>query len=210
MAYNSLTVSWQGGHLGALDGITTDIHISGFPHDKLLVTAWHEISGAKSDSEYSRRTIQAIEGIGRPMWGVQFHPEVRLITLDAELPLIWFQSIASTHGADILCSFLRKTHTFHGCPPSFPVLSQRVLQLSPVNHGLDVNEPSRPISHLQDEALEHEDEAMLESISETFESTRVRSDVDSQEMFMQLLERVESPLGHVWLDGVSVSLVRVA
>jgi para-aminobenzoate synthetase len=68
-----------------------------------------------------------------------------------------------------------------------------------------VNEPSRPIPHLQDDTLEHEDEAMLESVSETFEEATMRSDVDAEEMFMQLLERVESPLGHVWLDGVSVS-----
>lgn len=46
---------------------------------------------------------------------------------------------------------------------------------------------------------------MLESVSETFESATMRSDVDAEEMFMQLLDRVESPLGHVWLDGVSVS-----
>jgi hypothetical protein len=45
---------------------------------------------------------------------------------------------------------------------------------------------------------------MLESVSETFEEATMRSDVDAEEMFMQLLERVESPLGHVWLDGVSV------
>lgn len=33
----------------------------------------------------------------------------------------------------------------------------------------------------------------------------MRSDVDAEEMFMQLIDKVESPLGHVWLDGVSVS-----
>lgn len=46
---------------------------------------------------------------------------------------------------------------------------------------------------------------MLESVAETFESAASRSNVDADEMFMQLLEKVDSPLGHVWLDGVSVS-----
>lgn len=115
------------------------------------------------------------------------------------------QSIASSHGADILCSFLRKSHAFHGGPASFPTLSRRVLQLSPVNHGLDVNEPSRPISHMQDDLIEHEDETMLESVFEMFKSATTRSDVDAEEMFMQLIGKVDSPLGYVWLDGVSVS-----
>ena len=59
-----------------------------FPHEKLLVTAWHDISGYKGGTEASQKTIQAIEGIGRPVWGVQFHPEVRSITLDPGSSLI--------------------------------------------------------------------------------------------------------------------------
>jgi para-aminobenzoate synthetase len=179
-----------------------------FPHDKLAVTAWHDLMGAPSDNEDTSRTIQAIEGIDRPVWGVQFHPEVRFTRRSTQIHgSNHYQSIASSHGADILCSFLRKTHAFHGRPESFPALSRRVLELSPVNHGLDVNEPSRPISHMQDDPIEKEDGAMLESVSETFQSTAMRSDVDAEEMFMQLIEKVDSPLGHVWLDGVSVSLL---
>lgn len=118
------------------------------------------------------------------------------------------QSIASSHGADILRSFLYKTNTYHGNPPAFPPFSDRVRQLSPVYHDLDINEPSRPKPQSQngaDEGDEDDQDAMLESIAETFESAGSRYNVDADEMFMQLLEQMDSPLGQVWLDGVSVS-----
>ena len=58
---------------------------------------------------------------------------------------------------------------------------------------------------MQDDLIEHEDETMLESVFEMFKSATTRSDVDAEEMFMQLIGKVDSPLGYVWLDGVSVS-----
>ncbi|KAI5451488.1 para-aminobenzoate synthase, (PABA), variant 2 [Naganishia albida] len=174
VAYNSLTVSWDG-----------------FPTDKLKVTAWHDVlASSHSTGPDDQRTIQAIEGVDRPVWGVQFHPE----------------SIASSHGADILRSFLYKTNTYHGNPLAFPPFSDRVRQLSPVYHDLDIDEPSRPKPQPQngaDEGDEDDQDAMLESIAETFESAGSRSNVDADEMFMQLLEKMDSPLGQVWLDGVS-------
>ncbi|KAJ9121543.1 hypothetical protein QFC22_002161 [Naganishia vaughanmartiniae] len=170
VAYNSLTVSWNN-----------------FPHDKLCITAWHDVNTGTTESENrnvdAERTIQAIEGIHRPVWGVQFHPE----------------SIASAHGAEILCSFLNKTHTFHGSPVSFPKLSTHVLNLSPIYQGLDGGKPSRPAE--QTSEIEEED-AMLESIAETFGTSSGRS-LNSEEMFTGLIDRIHSPLGQVWLDGVS-------
>lgn len=52
---------------------------------------------------------------------------------------------------------------------------------------------------------EEEHDVVLESVAETFESAGARANVDAEEMFVQLLEKVESSLGQVWLDGVSVS-----
>lgn len=63
---------------------------------------------------------------------------------------------------------------------------------------------------LQNGATEEDDDEqddMLESVAETFESADSRSNVDADEMFMQLLEQTDSALGQVWLDGVSVSNV---
>ncbi|KAJ9119798.1 hypothetical protein QFC24_005510 [Naganishia onofrii] len=109
------------------------------------------------------------------------------------------QSIASAHGAEILCSFLHKTHAFHGSPVSFPNLSKGVIKLSPVYHGLDQDEVPESSPQAHDGA---EDYAMLESTAETFASTGTRT-VDSEEMFIGLIDRINSPLGQVWLDGVS-------
>lgn len=111
------------------------------------------------------------------------------------------QSIASAHGAEILCSFLHKTHAFHGSPVSFPNLSKGVIKLSPVYYGLDQDEVPESSPQAHEGA---EDYAMLESTAETFASTGTRT-VDSEEMFIGLIDRINSPLGQVWLDGVSVS-----
>lgn len=83
-----------------------------------------------------------------------------------------------------------------------------MLKLSLVYHGLDVNEPSRPIPRLQNGAKDDDDDeqdAMLESIAETYQSADSRFNVNADEMFKQLLEKINCPLGQVWLDGVSVS-----
>ncbi|KAJ9095182.1 hypothetical protein QFC19_007636 [Naganishia cerealis] len=175
VAYNSLTVSYDN-----------------FPHDKLRITAWHEVGSASAGAEErtvdARRTIQAIEGIDRPVWGVQFHPE----------------SIASAHGAEILGSFLHKTHAFHGNPISFPKLTKQTLKLSSVYQGLDAQEPSRPIlqSHGASSSQLEDEDAVLESTTETFQSPDRRS-VSPEEMFIGLIDRIRNPLGQVWLDGVS-------
>lgn len=112
------------------------------------------------------------------------------------------QSIASAHGAEILCSFLHKVHACHSSPASFPSLSKAILKLSTKYEGLEEEEHLRPAS--QDSEVEEED-AMLESTTETFGMTGARS-VNSEEMFLGLIDRVNSPLGQVWLDGVSVGI----
>lgn len=136
---------------------------------------------------------------GKPMWGVQFHPEVSSdILLQVIRPQLIFvypyptQSICSTYGAQILNNFFKLSLAHFPQSPSSPTpnLPSSILELSTTYQ----RPRSRP-----------ETESSMCPIWErrTIELESPES-LSPQQVFEQLVKG-QNKLGEVWLESARVS-----
>lgn len=196
VSYNSLMVDWE----------------NSFPEKTLKVVAWSEDEPELSPAPTSedshlhtpssnlnrnrkRKCIQALRHVSPsiPHLGVQFHPE----------------SIASHSGHLILSSFLRIVHRHLGNPERYPSLRKQVRDLSAVAQAVlpSASRPASPAptrpSSPSVKDLEIIRTRLKVAVAEGSDSSRKVDGSEKNDVFDRLIRVQKSPLGEIWLDGVS-------
>ena len=169
--------------------------------DELEVTAWSEPSPVHDG------TIQGLAHKHFPIWGVQFHPEVRhLLFLQCSL-ITQRQSISSTHGSTLLNTFIDRVHTHHGSPTAFPPLAKSVKEACAFRIASSPSKPQRSIVSGSSAPLQQRGEpsTRLRLVEKRF--GELGRDLRTQDVFQTVVRShkgKEKAVGEVWLDGQTV------
>lgn len=172
----------------------------------LEVTAW-----SAGDGE---RTIQGLRHQAKPIWGVQYHPEVRLTLLGALLGDADSQSISSTRGTALLHAFLLEVHSHHGRPALYPALKERIVSSCAyrvsaagfTTNGRNTPLPAYPTPPGTPPLRSMTTPSLPERRWRLAE--RRLGDVgmgwSTSDAFERLIREKDRGLGQIWLDGQSV------